>query len=586
MKNSNLQLQELLDEGYSLNLSAPAIWSGKKPISNFIPVVAKVERPINASTDQSRIHIDFHFDDGRTETICIASNTLQDTRKSFFPSTAIVNGKSGTIIRNFIKRQVRCAEVTPVQIVHSGWNLLSEHQPVYMLGNVPCGLSDSMPALECTDATPAVRPSDENALQNTMHLWHFCKLSQYTAPLLLLGTAAGLLSSLLHDAGFSTLVLFVYGNSSSFKTSTCKLFTSVCGKDENIISLASSEAAIRTFASSHRDVPIVIDDMGKSDSKSVVKRREETVSNYCQSLVDSGKLYLRNGKQACEISFQGSVIFTAEYVLENISTRNRLIEVPMDEISSSDLQRCQALEKDHRVMETFAFHFTNYVTTHMEDVISRLESGFQDDQYDLFKKQNEVKSAYRVNQNLRMLHAVASVLEHYFVTSVQLDTQKIQGWAKRFHSAIHDICADQLHDIARAEDILPDCDYLFAFYEVTQQLYGGYICLPRGYHRYKKECKKYFDGDPDAPYAFISDDSEDILCITGKKITELLSPVLPNFSLKAFSEQLKDFGLLKIGADKKCSLKIPGTNKRFYHIKIKNLEEIYNEQQRRRNEYV
>lgn len=277
----------------------------------------------------------------------------------------------------------------------------------YMLGTYRCGQS----SYRLSTCDTPISISNDTPYQNACYLWEFTNLCPNVAPILLLGTVVGLLSSPFKDAGASPLILYLYGESSTFKTSLAALLTAVHGYEANLITLSSSWSSIRDYLISNKDIPVVIDDMNKSDRKTIMHRNEEIISNYCKTVVDSGKLILHHGKDTCEVVFHNSSVITAEYILNNLSTRNRTIELPMESISTDCLTHCQQLQNTNYVMETFAFHFTSFVSENWESICERIKADLQQSQYDL--RDSKSKSAYRINANLRQLFAAAHIMTLY-----------------------------------------------------------------------------------------------------------------------------------------------------------------------------
>ena len=379
------------------------------------------------------------------------------------------------------------------------------------------------------------------------------------------------MSSLLSEAGFSPLILFLYGESSSFKTSVAALLTAVHGLKANMISLASSPTSIRDFVIGHRDIPVIIDDMNKSDKKSIMARNEEIISNHCQTIADSGKLILRQGKSTCEAVFQNSSFITAEYALKNISTRNRIIELPMENISSNQLLDCQELERTEKVMETFAFLFTSFVSRDIEGIQSLLRVDFCDTRHDISEPRS--RSSHRINANVRLLFAVAHVIELYFKSEAKLPQKHIEAWANLFHETIKNVCSDQLHEIADVECDFENTNYIIALYQ--ELCYVNMGDLPQGEAEYLKLKKRWMlgkakRGDEDS-IGFLFESDENVLCIPGEDLLDLVRNHYPDVTKNAISKQLNSRSLAKVDNRHKSSIKIGYHSKRYYHIYIEEL---------------
>lgn len=574
MQTSFTYLSTLLMKGYKLNTSDYCIKKNGISITNFIPVVCSAKEVHDSNGISKHYIICFYFETKQTEMVQISDSKFD--KQAFYPTCACITG-SKKAITDFIRQQILRMKITPVYHVENGWNHIGTDN-FYVLKNKICG-----PCNVLTDITPesnsAEYPSDD-AHTNASHLWKFVQLSGNVPSILLLGTAAGLLSTLLNSVGFSPLVIFLYGKSSTFKTSVAALLTSVHGSKANMISLASSPTSIRDFVIAHKDIPIVIDDMNKSDRKSIMTRNEEIISNHCQTIVDSGKLILRQGKSTFEAVIQNASIITAEYPLKNISTRNRIVELPMEEISSDELRKCQELEITKNIMETFALHFTSFVSKNMEKILGLLQTEIIDTRNDILDPRS--KSSYRINANMRLLFAVAHVLERYLKQEAELPQKYLEAWANLFQKSIKNICSDQLHEIADLECDFENTRYIIALYR--ELFYVRMDDLPEGERQYLKEKKRYlslkakpYDQDP---IGFRSEYENNILCIPGDDLLGLVCSKYPDASKKAISKQLNAFSLLKMDSSHKNSIKVGCHTKRYYHIYIDDLmrigEELYN----------
>lgn len=584
MNSRFLNLQKLLTEGYVLDADSRCIRKGSMSITNFIPIVHATFDLKDNNEVSTYYVICFYFINGKTEEVRVPKEKFE--KQTFYPTCACC-GRYKRIVTDFIRQQILNIEPTPVHHVKSGWNHIGDNH-FYVLQKNICGLCNIL-----TDLDPQV-PSDKcffnDPRSNAGHLWKFVQLSENVSPILFLVTVAGLLSSLLGEAGFSPLILFLYGNSSTFKTSTAVLLTAVHGPKENMISLASSPTSIRDFANGHRDIPIIIDDMNKSDQKSIMTRNEEIISNHCQTIADSGKLILRQGKNTYEAVFQNSSVITAEYPLKNISTRNRIIELPMENISPNQLHDCQELERTKKVMETFSFLFTSFVSKNMEKIQNLLREERNDSRNDISDPRS--RSSYRINANVRLLFAVAHVVELYFKSEAELPQKYIEAWADLFQKAVKNVCSEHLYAIADAECHFEDTRYIIALYQ--KLCYVNMENLPDGEDEYLK-LKKRFKSDKnneweEDPIGFCFEYDENVLCIPGEDLLFLVRDQYPDATKKAISKQLNSYSLAKKDNSHKNSIRIGDHSKRYYHIYMNELmrigEELYSINSQRGGETI
>lgn len=566
-------LSQFLSDGYTIDENNSSIRKGNKEMANFVPIVASIDVKIKDGSRHTSYVIVFYFKDQKSMTISVEDKDFE--KQSFYPTSACFGGQKKPIT-NFIRKQILEAEVRDLYQVSNGWNTITSNY-IYCMGTTICGTSEA--SLYIEPDTPAICLSSNNAYTNSQHLWRFLTLSENVPPMLLLGTAAGLLGTLLQQAGFSPLIIFLYGKSSLFKTSLAKLLAAVHGPGANMIALSSSPASIRDFVINHKDIPVIIDDMNKSDRKSIMLRNEETISNLCQVIVDSGKLVLRQGRSLDEVEFCNSAIITAEYTLKNTSTRNRVIELPMEEISPQRLHTCQKLEFSEKVMETFAYHFTTFVANNQQEVLRRLQAAHDDPQNDICGVNSN--SSYRINTNLRQLFTVAHIIELYLRQEVQLPLRYQQNWTNIFYQCIRNTCSNQLHEIADTERDLENTKYLIAFYDQVTRCFARLSDLPEGEDDYKKDRKRatkegYLEyGEP--AIGFLQEDTENVLCIDPNIALELLTLTYPEATKKAFSKQLSGYNLVKKDTEGKATIRLSGESKRYYHIQFDDLERIVEE---------
>lgn len=572
------QIESLLDDGYSLDSSNFCIMKNETPITNFIPAVLSVE-DLDDGKDISRNYaIGFFFKGGKVQGVQVADKSFD--KQAFYPTGAVFN-RSKKNVTDLIRKQILYTEPKHIYCPSNGWNRIEDNY-FYILGQNVCGLCESDVRID--QKSPVIGTSTDTPYQNACYLWKLASLSENVCPMLLLGTVAGLLSELLHQAGFSPLVIYLYGESSSFKTTTAALLTAVHGSKANMVSLASSPSSIRKFVVDHKDIPVVVDDMNKSDRKSIMSRNEEIISNLCQTIVDSGKLILRRGKDTHEMVFRNTAIITAEYLLKNISTRNRVIELPMEIIAPEKLQECQHLEKAHKTMETFALHFTTFISNNSGEAINRLCADFNNIQNDIQAPHSN--SSYRINHNMRLLNSVAHILEWYFKEEVKLPQEYLGNWANIFYESIHTVCSDQIHELAKTEYNFEDTKYIVALY---RGLLSHYLKdQPENEDHFLKITRRFNTGRPKKhdiyPVGFFYDAEKSIFCMTGDEMLRLVSFQYISATKKAISSQLAAFSIISKNSEGKFSFALPGNNSRYYNIHINDLmrigEELYNKFQK------
>ena len=573
METELRNLSYFLPDGYTIDVNSYSIRKGDKEMANFVPVVASVDVKIKGRSRHTSYAIVFYFKDQKSMMISVEDKDFE--KQSFYPTPACFGGQKKPIT-NFIRKQILEAEVRELYQVSNGWNTIASNY-IYCMGTTICRTSEA--SLYIEPNTPAICLSSNNAYTNSQHLWQFLTLSENVPPILLLGTAAGLLGTLLHQTGFSPLIIFLYGKSSLFKTSLAKLLAAVHGPGANMIALSSSPTSIRDFVINHKDIPVIIDDMNKSDRKSIMLRNEETVSNLCQMIVDSGKLVLHQGRALEEIEFCNSAIITAEYTLKNTSTRNRVIELPMEKISPQSLHTCQELEYSEKVMETFAYHFTTFVANNQQEVLKRLQAEHANPQNDICGVNSN--SSYRINTNLCQLFAVAHIIELYLKQEVQLPLRYLKNWTDIFYQCIRNTCSNQLHEIADTERDLENTKYLIAFYDQVTTYFARLSDLPEGEDDYKEDLKRakeegYWEYG-EAAICFLQEGTEDVLCIDPNIALQLLTSIYPEATKKAFSKQLSGYNLVKKDTEGKATIRLSCESKRYYHIYFNDLERIVEE---------
>ena len=215
---------------------------------------------------------------------------------------------------------------------HVGATWLPNQNLVFVRGNEVIGACD--------------RPYKVDAECSGIHLLHserptmkmFDVLNEFTLetsprPVLLLSYAVlSTIRSVLRDYGIPFQgVLYLYGPPSTGKTTAVQRIFGTYQDDKGqcvgIAQAGSTSTALEEQMRRLRDQPLVIDDLCRSESKRLEKRRIETVSKIIRQATGDIPIIKKSGKNTVSLPNESAIVMTSEFALENLSDCNRLLLV-------------------------------------------------------------------------------------------------------------------------------------------------------------------------------------------------------------------------------------------------------------------
>lgn len=310
----------------------------------------------------------------------------------------------------------------------------------------------------------------------------------------------GLSRQLFIDAGVPVhFVLFITGRNQSFKTTLSCLFFNLYNRHEDmethLYNFSSTKARLVQALNQVKDASLVFDDLNKSDSASIMRKQEETVSSLIQMAANNV------GKQTMRDSYKiaGQLVFCGEYTLKNMSTNNRTVLLQF----SSELfekQKIKELQEQADVIPQFAEEFVSWSLEHYDTIVSWIDKRNKQFLTDLGKENtNEKRLATSINILRIAFELFASFCE-------QKGWQNLVTYAEKLPIHLTNLMCEQIEALnleGEKEDDLC-CELFFALHD------RFYNDLPE-----EKPTKKFV---PPVYY----DIKNELLCIKGNFATEVL----------------------------------------------------------------
>ena len=127
-------------------------------------------------------------------------------------------------------------------------------------------------------------------------------------------------------------VLYIVGKQGLGKTTLAQRMAGIyerSGRPVGVIQAGATHAAVNTAMVSLRDQAVVIDDLCLSASRDTARRRIDLASKLIRQGTGTIPISKMEGNKSVELPCESSLIFTAEFTLENLSDLSRCIIVPV-----------------------------------------------------------------------------------------------------------------------------------------------------------------------------------------------------------------------------------------------------------------
>ena len=299
-----------------------------------------------------------------------------------------------------------------------GWNSLDGHD-FYCLGTELYGMEDIAVLDELMAEYPCLNQwgmcrRDETLekvcvlLKNGNPVTYICFLTMLYSVLRKLFERAGV---------FKKYVLYIYGETATYKTSIAKFFTVWRRewKSKPIISIESTREAREQEISHFNDCLYLLDDLAPVEQKSNQRMRNDVLASLIRS-VTNGEGRKKGGVNGIrEINTDSILVITAEHTLAIPSIMNRTVMLSTRNfpIPAEFLKK---IREDSDLMGKFITVFLNWVVVNQDQIVAdikRSQSYYQPDTDD--------NKNIRISENFQILQIVQEV----------------------FSTMLHDLCSNQ-----------------------------------------------------------------------------------------------------------------------------------------------
>ena len=190
-----------------------------------------------------------------------------------------------------------------------------------------------------------------------------------------------------------------YGRGKSYlaKLLTGWIISAQSGRQGLIVEAISSQAGTRDEMARYRDLPLVSDDVCRSESPRVEAKRIELISNFIRQAANESRIIKKApGGQTVELNCQSGAFVTSEIPLENPSDVTRCLWIPLDKQANTPP------ELDSMLVGAAIAYCIEWVCGHYARVCEMLRS--------LPTNRWETISTTRAQNNFRLVDGVFQIL--------------------------------------------------------------------------------------------------------------------------------------------------------------------------------
>jgi len=419
---------------------------------------------------------------------------------------------------------------------------------VYCFGNKILGASDLNTCIAEELKDFELQYNCVNAQTLAYGLNKFLSLNTDVTLVMMAYLVLGLSRQCFADAGVPIhFVLFIAGQNQSFKTTLSCLYFNIYNRHDDVethlYNFSSTKSRLIQVLDKIKDAPIIFDDLNKSDSSTIMRKQEETVSSLIQMAANNV------GKQTVNDSYKisGQLVFCGEYTLRNMSTNNRTFLLQFS-AGMFDKHKIKELQDYADIIPQFAEEYVSWLLENYLDVSQRI--------MERFKKFSAEISKNDGNQNRLTVSANILVISFELLMSFC----EYKGWnsllsyANDFPLCVQNLVCDQIEELRLEGEKEMDicCELFFALYD---SVYGDFP---------EEKPTEYFD----PPIYYNS--SKDFLYIKGGVAADILHKRTGKVIKypQIFTEFYK-LGFLDVDRTKdNLRTKQPGkTKKRYYCIR-------------------
>ena len=299
-----------------------------------------------------------------------------------------------------------------------GWNSLDGHD-FYCLGTELYGMEDIAVSDELMAEYPCLNQwgmcrRDETLekvcvlLKNGNPVTYICFLTMLYSVLRKLFERAGV---------FKKYVLYIYGETATYKTSIAKFFTVWRRewKSKPIISMESTREAREQEILHYNDCLYLLDDLAPVEQKSNQKMRNDVLASLIRSIANGEGRKKGGGNGVREINTDAILVITAEHTLAIPSIMNRtvILSTRSFPIPAEFLKK---IREDSDLMEEFITIFLTWVVENQDQIVADIKKSQSYYQPDTDDNKN-----IRISENFQILQIVQEV----------------------FSTMLHDLCSNQ-----------------------------------------------------------------------------------------------------------------------------------------------
>lgn len=349
----------------------------EKLIANaFVRVTAAYWSLLHHNNDTPDvITLELTFEKGTPVTVTLPLSELTANALVVRAPLFVCQAGQGAVLRDYIIHELLVALHTGA--FQRGWffeqnglHQLPDGRTVYIMGNRLLG--KCLEPYLIADTVSCFRANTD-----TFDPSAFCNLLRQSPPQVILSFGYILLSCIrscvLHSHRPLQGVLYICGPQGLGKTTLATLLTSWFNGDNSgrsalLYEASSTAAATREAMVLFRDLPLVIDDLCLSASRSTAQKRMDLGAQLLREGANTSRIIkkLPNGKTA-QLDCAAGLILTAEFDLENESDVTRSIFVPID----CHLDIPKALTS--RMIGGAIIAFLEWFVCHYDSVAARLE---------------------------------------------------------------------------------------------------------------------------------------------------------------------------------------------------------------------
>lgn len=540
------------------------VWSegvlkDKNNLCNFLPVVEDCYRDVSTGERYVKIRVQVGLD-----------NTSQFIRMVRLDKVEKLSWEQltedrGLVYREKEQRKLGLLVRTQVSMMKDyrplisriGWNSLDGHD-FYCLGTELYGVEDIAVSDELMAEYHCLNQRGMCGVDETLE--KVCVLLKNGNPvtyICFLTMLYSVLRKLFERAGvFKKYVLYIYGETATYKTSIAKFFTVWRRewKSKPIISMESTREAREQEILHYNDCLYLLDDLAPVEQKSNQKMRNDVLASLIRS-VTNGEGRKKGGVNGIrEINTDSILVITAEHTLAIPSIMNRtvILSTRSFPIPAEFLKR---IREDSELMEEFITIFLAWVVVNQDQIVADIKESQSYYQPDTDDNKN-----IRISENFQILQIVQEI----------------------FSTMLHDLCSNQYKNkfIERLNQFLENAyeDNIREIHDLSIKsritgLEGKVICTLEKICQteetqiMRKDLYQMGDGYFDKGYYYLRPD------ILRTKIVELAE--LDSLSQNKLTRILDDNGFLCY-PDGKTEKTVKKGNIRFYKIpeyKIDSLQE-------------